>query len=239
MLALFSVISLFFVSLSSGAIFYTQTKATQADLPSTQEKNDGWVQVEPLAMPAVPFVIQAPTADWSEPRFQDGCEEAATLMVMSYINRRKPTPQEAKEELLAITAWEEEKYGLSRDTSAQDTLDRLIRGYFKFEGGEVVELKSDQDLIDLLAKDNILIIPMDGQKLNNPYYSGDGPERHMLVVLAYDADLGEFITNDPGTKRGASYRYKKKHFFDSIRDYPTGSHVPIEGVKKSAIVIPY
>jgi hypothetical protein len=47
----------------------------------------------------------------------------------------------------------------------------------------------------------------------------------------------EFITNDPGTKRGFHYRYNEKVLYNAIRNYPTGNHLPIKGEQKTGIAI--
>ena len=60
----------------------------------------------------------------------------------------------------------------------------------------------------------------------------------MLVVTGYDAEKKEFITNDPGTRKGAGYRYPEQVLFDAIREYPTGKHVPITINRKAMIIVP-
>ena len=78
---------------------------------------------------------------------------------------------------------------------------------------------------------------MNGQKLGNPFFTAPGPERHMLVVIGYDPEKLEFITNDPGTRQGEAYRYPVNVLWLAIRDYPTGDHEPITEVVKKMIVI--
>jgi hypothetical protein len=78
---------------------------------------------------------------------------------------------------------------------------------------------------------------MNGQKLGNPYFSGAGPERHMLLVRGYDPIKKQFITNDPGTKRGENYRYSESTIMNSILVYPTGYHEPTDESLKGMIVV--
>ena len=92
-------------------------------------------------------------------------------------------------------------------------------------------------MIAELEAGNIIIAPTNGRKLNNPNFSNLGPERHMVLIRGYDYNKKEFITNDPGTKRGEAYRYPEKNLFNAIRDYPTGNHVPIKISKKTMIII--
>jgi len=103
----------------------------------------------------------------------------------------------------------------------------------EFPGGviELLETPSIEEMKRVLANDGVLILPMDGQVLENPYYTEPGPERHMLVVVGYDDATEEFITNDPGTRRGAEFRYSYENIFIAMRDYPTGDVLAIETLK--------
>lgn len=185
----------------------------------------------------VSFTSQAPFGDWSDPRLQDSCEEASVLMAMKWVNGETLSATEAREELFAISKFEKDKYGTYTDTSAQDTLDRIIKDYFKYDKAEVRYDFSIEDIIIELDKGNLIIVPTNGQKLNNPYYSGIGPERHMLLIKGYDRVSNEFITNDPGTRHGADFSFSFDNLYDSIRDYPSGNHAPILKEIKAMIVI--
>src|SRR3989344_6679608 len=49
----------------------------------------------------VPFAAQAPFGEWSDPRQQDGCEEASTIMAMHWVRGDMSlTLEEAKKEIL-------------------------------------------------------------------------------------------------------------------------------------------
>ncbi len=186
---------------------------------------------------SAPFTPQAPSGEWGNPIFQDGCEEASSLMAVYWARGKELDLKKAKEEIIAASNYEKEKYGEYRDASAEDTVSRIIKGYFNYDK---VSLKKDiklNDIIYEIMKGNLVILPMDGQALKNPYYTPPGPERHMIVVRGYDKDKKEFITNDPGTKRGEGYRYKEDILFAAIRDYLTGHHEPIEKIEKVMIII--
>lgn len=185
----------------------------------------------------IPFTSQAPFGNWEDQRQQDACEEASSLMVMYWLSGNILTRENAEIEILAITDYEEKKYDNFHDTSAMDTMEKIIKKYFNYDSVELRENISLEDIKQELFKGNAIIIPMNGQKLKNPYYTAPGPERHMLVARGYDVNKKEFITNDPGTKRGEKYRYSENLFYNAIRDYPTGDHVPITEVKKNMIVI--
>lgn len=191
-----------------------------------------------FAISSVPFTSQAPLAEWRDQRQQDGCEEASALMAMWLVRGQKtPTKVEAKKQLLAISDFEKKKYGEYRDVSLADMIDWIFKDYFKYEK---VRLVTDLKLADLkseLAQGKVLLLPMNGQLLKNPYFTAPGPERHMILVYAYDPLKKEFITNDPGTKRGAAYRYPEKVLFNAIRAYPTGYHKEIKKPEKAMIVV--
>lgn len=185
----------------------------------------------------VPFTPQAPFGDWTDPRQQDGCEEASVVMAWRFINGQNLTRQEALEEITQMSEWEKEQYGNSRDTSAADTLGRLLREYYGYKGGRVEYDITRDDVKRELIAGNILIIPFDGQVLVNPNFKAPGPERHMLVVIGYDDAKQQFITNDPGTRLGQGFVYTYDNFEASFRDYETGDHEPIVGRRSAMIVV--
>jgi peptidase C39-like protein len=187
---------------------------------------------------SVPFTAQAPLGDWADPRQQDGCEEASVLMAMAWVRDEKFADEvDALAKILALSEWQEQNYGSGLDTSAQDTAERLFRNYFEHESVTVHEITSINQIIEALQQQQLVVTPMDGRELGNPYFTAPGPERHMVVIIGYDPETEEFITNDPGTKRGQNYRYDQTVFFEAIRDYPTGEHEPITKTDKMMIVI--
>ena len=184
----------------------------------------------------MPFVSQAPFGDWKDPRQQDGCEEAAALIAISWARNEKLTPALALEQIIMMTSYQTDNFGQFTDTSAQDTEDRLIRGYFKHASSEVITVNTTQDLINPLSLGKLIIVPTNGRLLKNPNFTAGGPERHNLVIRGYDSIKKEFITNDPGTRKGENYRYTEEVLFNAIRDYPTGNHMPIYENTKTAIL---
>lgn len=185
----------------------------------------------------VPFAPQAPFAEWKDPRQQDGCEEASSLLAVYWARGKALTYQEAKDEILKMSAFQEGKYGSYRDTSAEDTAKRLIDDYFGFEKYEVREIGEVGEIIAEIMKESVVIIPANGRAMNNPHFTQPGPERHMLVIRGYDPEKKEFITNDIGIREGKNYRYPEDVLFTAIRDYPTGDHLPITGNEKRVIVV--
>lgn len=146
------------------------------------------------------------------------------------------TAGEALREIGEMIDFEEKKYGYHLDTSAEQTA-RFMRDYFNYDGIEVKRDISAADIRQEIVRGKIVIVPVNGQKLPNPFYTPPGPLRHMLVIKGYDAQTKEFITNDPGTKRGESFRYAEQALEGAVRDYPTGYHEPIIQEIKAMIVI--
>jgi hypothetical protein len=75
----------------------------------------------------VPFTAQAPFGEWSDLRQQNACEEVTAIMALRWVNGKSLTALEAKAEIIAISDWEQEKYGFYQDTSARDTMDRIFQ----------------------------------------------------------------------------------------------------------------
>lgn len=183
-------------------------------------KEDHGVIVQEVA-----FSSQAPFGDWNDVRQQEGCEEASSYMAVKWARGDSFTPIEALDEILKISDYELREYGQYIDTSAKDTMDRILGKYFNFSNANLFENVSKQFIINELLDDKIIIIPSNGRKLSNPNFTSPGPLIHMLVVKGYDEGEKQFITNDPGTRNGESYRYDEDILFNAISDYVTGEHV--------------
>lgn len=184
-----------------------------------------------------PFVSQAPFGQWDDDRFQDGCEETSSLIAYAWATGFNLTPQSAQDQIIALAQYQQDNFGTYIDTSAQDTADRILRGYFQYTQIEVVSPASWQDLVQILLNNQLIVAPMDGQTLNNPNFTSPGPPRHMLVISGYDADTGEFITQDPGTRLGRNFRYSRENLWQSLRDYPSGDHQPIQSHSRNIIAV--
>lgn len=192
----------------------------------------------------VPFTSQAPSGEWGDKRYQDGCEETSVIMVYCALFsdecrtfEGKLDKEFAKSEIENMASWEKYKYGNFVDTSAQDTAIRLLDEYYGIKNYQIKQVNSWVDIARELNMGNFVITPMNGQKLDNPNFTGMGPERHMVLVRGVNMDKKEFITNDPGTRKGEMYRYSVDDFFLAIRDYATGDHEEILGIDRKMIVI--
>lgn len=203
-------------------------------VPSVQGNSQ---QIASAILYKVPFTPQAPYANWDDQRQQDGCEEASALMAMRWVTGKRLSRKEALQEILAMSAFQQENYGHNHDTSAKDTVERIFKVYFKYNKVELRENIHVADIKEALVKGQLVLLPMNGQKLGNPYFHQPGPLKHMLVVIGYDPKTDEFITNDPGTKRGAGYRYAASIIEGAFRDYPSSSRGPLTTPANVMIVV--
>lgn len=184
----------------------------------------------------VSFFAQAPFGEWSDPIFQDGCEEAAAIMAMSWVQGAPKSKEQAKNDIIAITQFEDKTYGAAPDRSAQDTAG-LMKDYYGYQNIEVRSGVDAQDLKTEILKGSLLIVPVNGRILKNPFYTPPGPEHHMIVIVGYDARANEFITNDIGTRHGEKYHYGKARLGAALQDYPTGDHLPSAAGATAMIVV--
>lgn len=181
--------------------------------------------ISPTNLPAevnlkIPFTSQAPHQNWKLP-YQEFCEEASILMAVSYANKQPISGAgDADAKLLAIRNFSEKKLGFPEDTNALDTA-KIIREYYRLEKIEILENPTALDIKNALAQGKAVIAPFAGRELKNPNYKQPGPLYHMLVIKGYQKN-GNFITNDPGTKRGADYIYKEAIIMNAIHDWNDG-----------------
>ncbi len=181
----------------------------------------------------VPFLCQAPYGNWSEP-WQDACEEAAIIMAMHYLKGSQVDRRSGNQEILSLVEYQEEHYGGHFDLTAAKT-SKLVKDYYHYVQADVRHEFTVSDIKEELVKGNVVIAPMAGRLLHNPYYTPPGPAYHYMVFKGYDDSTGVFITNDSGTRRGRDYRYKYQTIFNAIHDW-TGSKATINKGRKAIIV---
>lgn len=184
----------------------------------------------------VPFLVQAPKGIWDLP-YQEACEEASLIMANAFVTD-SPLPEDswsaelADKEILKVVAWENKNLGFYEDTTVEQTI-KIAKDYFGIKNIELVENPTAEDFKKFLSEGKIIIVPAYGKALGNPYFSGDGPLYHMVVVKGFTKD-NEFITNDPGTKRGRNFVYKTDVLFNAIHDWNNGD---VQNGAKRVIVI--
>jgi hypothetical protein len=185
----------------------------------------------------VPFVAQAPLGEWSDPRQQDGCEEASVLMAVAWARGEGLTTSQAKNDIVAMSDWQQARYGYYQDTGIVDTAERLVNEYVGFTNYELDTQASTDELIEALEDGHVVILPINGQVFEPFYYVAPGPLRHMIVVHGYDSTTQTFSVHDPGTSRGADLQVTREVLERSWQDYASGEQVPIPTLPDSMIII--
>ncbi|MFC1663479.1 C39 family peptidase [Patescibacteria group bacterium] len=191
---------------------------------------------EPEALPveynlAMSFTTQAPHANWNLP-YQEACEEASVAMVHYYWSDQEfNSPELADDELLMLVDFQTKTYGDYKDTTAEETA-RLIRDYYEYENVDVIKDPTVEQIKREVADGYPVIVPAYGKTLENPNFRSGGPLYHMLVIKGYTADT--FITNDPGTRKGADFIYSINNIMESMGDWNDGD--PANGDKVVIVV---
>lgn len=181
---------------------------------------------------AVPFTVQAPNANWDEVH-QEFCEEASMLMATSYIKGWDiPDADTADQKMFEIKAFEENRFGYYKDTTAEETA-AIIREFYRIDKVKVVYDPTIGDIKEALNEKKIILAPAAGRQLGNPYFRQPGPLYHMLVIKGYTKE-GNIITNDPGTRRGADFIYNPNILLNAIHDWNGGD---VDHGRKVVIIV--
>lgn len=182
---------------------------------------------------AVPFISQAPYEVWDAVH-KEACEEAAAIMLAGFFQGQKKIEKETAElELQKLVEWEKQKFGYFEDTTALEVA-IIMREYFGLPNARAISISSIEDVKKELAAERPVIVPVAGRLLKNPYYRQPGPLYHMLVIKGYTKD-GFFITNDPGTRRGADFTYKFEVLYKAIHDWRADGDI-LKGRKVMIII---
>lgn len=178
----------------------------------------------------VPFSSQAPHANWDDP-YQEACEEISLIMAKYFLEEKTLNPDSADKEILDLVAYET-SVGLPYDVTIAE-LAKVAEDHY----GLTARIETDVTVESIkkeLATGNPVIIPAAGRDLGNPYFSGEGPWYHMLIIVGYDGK--NFITNDPGTRRGEGYKYSYETLVSAIHDW-TGVKEEIRNGKKAMLIV--
>jgi len=162
------------------------------------------------------FFSQAPDGDWSQP-WQDACEETS-LLIAHYSMMDEPLSKEMlKKQVLEMVDWQVETFGYYESTTVEQVAE-LYEGYFEDSlNFRIIDSPTVDDLKQELATGNLIVAPFAGQMLGNPFYSGEGPYYHMMVLKGYDNT--HFITHDVGTRHGENFIYTHDAIMNAMHDY--------------------
>lgn len=177
-----------------------ETTATTLDIPRTIN----W---------PVTFASQAPLGVW-DPINDEACEEASMIGAFHYYTGQSLTNEIMDQKIKALVAWQGEK-GYRVDLSASETV-TVLKDYFGVQARLVSEVTVDRIKYEL-AHNRLVLVPVAGRLLGNPYFQQPGPIYHMLIIRGYDDR--DFITNDPGTRRGEGFHYRQSVIIDAIHDW--------------------
>ncbi len=196
----------------------------KSDVPPLEERAVHQAE-KTTEMPAeinldVPFFPQAPDADWSMP-WQEACEEAASVLAYYYVSDQTLDKETFKEEVLALVEWQKEHFGGYEHSNIEQTA-MMIKSHFLEPSSTSVDMvlieePSVKELKEFIADGYVVIAPFAGRQLGNPFYTGEGPLYHMMVIKGYDKE--HFITNDVGTKRGENFIYSYETIMSAMHEW--------------------
>lgn len=161
----------------------------------------------------IAFAQQAPFGNW-DALHEEACEEASMIMADRYF-RQLPLDEAVMEtELQKLIKWETDR-GYKVDLTAQETVD-VLKNYFGRSARLSTDVTVDQIKYEI-SQGRPVIIPAAGRLLGNPNFKAPGPIYHMLVIKGYNDS--QFITNDPGTRKGNGYIYTYNQLMNAIHDW--------------------
>ena len=180
-----------------------------------------------------PFVSQAPFEIWDD-LHEEACEEASLVIVNGFLNNiDEISKEETEKEIQSMINWQINKYGKHKDLNVNEIKDLFFNFYNR--NLEISYNINESFFKKILSSGNLIIIPVAGREIKNPYFKAPGPLYHVLVIIGYDDNQKEFITNDPGTRRGKEFRYPYTTIINSIHDFPGKKEEILNG--KPAVLI--
>lgn len=165
----------------------------------------------------VPYTVQAPDGDWSQP-WQDACEETVIAIVdRYYAGHGSFNKEEAKAAILNIITIKEKYIGKSLDEKAE-TIIAIINNFLPWEA-YIIENPTLEQIKSEIDNKRPTIIPVHGKYLYNPYFKNGGPDYHSIVISGYDEENRQFIVQEPGTRHGLDFRYSYDTIINAMHDF--------------------
>lgn len=184
------VIILVVVLLIAGGIFAVRAATGQSKIPAA------------VSLP-IPFTTQAPSGDWVG---NENCEETSVIMANAYLTGNTAatiSPTDATTAINNVVQWENTNIKTNANTGAADTA-KMAEGVEGIKA-KVINNYTELQLKQALAKKEVVLLPIDATKLNNPNYAQPPPTYHMVVLRGYSGDT--FYINDPGLNQGDNNAY--------------------------------
>lgn len=177
------------------------------------------------------FYSQAPYSDWGMP-YQEACEEASLLLAYYYATNQHDVTREAfQQDLLNIIDFENGYFGDYKHTTIAQTAE-IATIYLNFTNYEIINDPTVDQLKAFLAAGDVIVTPFAGRYLGNPYFTGEGPIYHNLVIRGYDETY--FITNDVGTRHGENFIYEYDVLLNALHDWHDSAAYEDEGILRGA-----
>lgn len=187
-------------------------KPIQRDIPKAVQK----VFPKEINL-AMTFYSQAPFIDWNEP-WQNACEEASILLVANTYYKHNWSKEEFRDQILKMVEWENEMFGFYKSTNAQE-MTKILENFLKLKS-VIHQNPTFSDVQNILNKGHLIIVPLNGRELKNPFFTNGGPDYHVLVIKGYK-EGEKVITSDVGTQHGENYVYTWKTITNANHDYTT------------------
>lgn len=178
----------------------TNTEVITAEIPTK------------LILPVL-FAQQAPFSNWNE-AYQEACEEASMIMADRYFKNLPLNETIMKAEIDKLFDWQKTN-NYKVDLTANETV-KILGDYFDLPAEVSRQVSIDRIKLELF-KGNLVIVPVAGRELKNPNFKQPGPIYHMLVIKGYDGD--NFITNEPGTRKGDGFKYPYQRLLEAVHDW--------------------
>ena len=208
------------------ALFFLLVPSALAEVQEADTSNLNFASL------SVPFFVQAPLGNWSWP-WEDFCEEASSVMAHAYVTGRIPNQLEAAYSMLEVAIFELKTFGIEKDTNL-DLTRRILNEYFHDASTSIVENPTAEVIRNEIRQGNIVLVPVAGRLLHNPYFVHPGPRYHMVLVKGFDHD--QFIVNEPGTRRGDGLRYSEATLMNAMHDLVPDSQTILSGRKAILVV---
>ena len=222
----------------NGSMEETENQAEPTAALNSEMKIEALESLPNKVINPAPFVPQAPYQVWDD-LHEEACEEAAIITARAYLDGQKSvSKEEADQEIRKLVAFQEEHFNGHHDLSVAKMLE-LIQGYYGQDLARHFETKTnytETDLKKYLAEGAVIIVPAAGRVLENPNFKQPGPLYHALVIIGYDEKKQQFITSDPGTRKGEEFRYSYSNLMESIHDFPGQKDQILTGEKRVILV---
>ena len=165
-----------------------------------------------LVLP-VAFAQQAPFGNW-DALHEEACEEASMIMAYKYFDHATLNETIMESEIQNVISWENNN-GYLVDLTAQEMVD-ILNSHYGLSAKLSTEVTTDRIKYEL-SQGNLIIVPAAGRELGNPNFKAPGPIYHVLVIKGYNDS--QFITNDPGTRKGNSFTYSYSKLINAVHDW--------------------